>query len=257
MQRNMNTTPLTPPPEYGLCPSYDESQEKIDALVDNVSVGDLRAILRVLLASSDVATSERFIYAAQSHLLQTPTKHLPAPNSLLLFPSPAYPDSNPFDNRGDTRPSPLLYRLANRTRMLCASGLYREAIQTIICIVQTSLCPGARWWPGSELAELYRGVDEDIVNVIAMIMFHVQGLRQAINALRTPTPSPPRGPRKLPRTSKAAKRPDDGESAEDYLDLIVDLGTELNKVRSAVQAWDGIFPFQRGMSALTSAATRA
>lgn len=54
----MNTTPLTPPPEYGLCTSYDESQEKMfvhfssevglyayrilysDALVDNVSVGE-------------------------------------------------------------------------------------------------------------------------------------------------------------------------------------------------------------------------
>ncbi|CAE6442544.1 unnamed protein product [Rhizoctonia solani] len=253
----MNMTPLTPPPEYNLCPSYDESQEKIEALVDNVSVGDLRAILRVLLASSDVATSERFIYASQSHLLQTCTKHLPAPNSLLLFPSPAYPDSSQFDHRGDTRPSPLLYRLANRARMLYASGLYKEAIQTIICIVQTSLCPGARWWPGSELAELYRGVDDDIVNVIGMVMFHVQGLRQAINALRTPTPSPPRGSRKLPRTSKVAKKQEDGESAEDYLDLIVDLGTELNKVRTMVQAWDGSFPFQRGMAALTSAATRA
>ncbi|CAE6456977.1 unnamed protein product [Rhizoctonia solani] len=252
----MNTTPLTPPPEYGLCPSYDESQEKIDALVDNVSVGDLRAILRVLLASTDVATSERFIYAAQSQLLQTSTKHLPAPNSLLLFPSPAYLESH-FDNRGDTRPSPLLYRLANRARMLCASGLYREAIQTIICIAQTCLCPGARWGPGSELAELYRGVDEDIVNVIGMVMFHVQGLRQAMNALRTPTPSPPRGPRKLPRTSKTAKKREDEEPAEEYLDLIVDLGTELNQVRSTVQAWDGSFPFQRGMAALTSAATRA
>ncbi|CAE7074247.1 unnamed protein product [Rhizoctonia solani] len=253
----MNMTPLTPPPEQGLCPSHDESQEKIDALVDNVSVGDLRAILRVLLASSDVATSERFIYAAQAQLLQTSTKHLPAPNSLLIFSSPTYPDSSYFDNRGDTRPSPLLYRLANRARMLCASGLYREAIHTIICIVQTCLCPGARWWAGSELAELYRGVDDDIINVIGMLMLHVRGLRQAINALRTPTPSPPRGPRKLPRTSRAAKKQEEGESSEEYLDLIVDLGTELNKVRSAVQAWDGSFPFQRGMVALTTAATQA
>lgn len=223
----------------------------------DVATLSLRAILRVVLASSDVATSERFIHAAQTQLLQTSTKHLPAPNSLLLFPSPTYPDSSYFDNRGDTRPSPLLYRLANRARMLCASGLYREAIQTIICIAQTCLCPGARWWAGSELAEMYRGVDEDIVNVIGMLMLHVRGLRQAIHALRTPSPSPPRPPRKLPRTSRGVKKQEEGESPDEYLDLIVDLGTELNKVRSAVQAWDGCFPFQRGMSALATAATQA
>lgn len=250
-------TPLTPPPEYGLCASSEECQEKIDALVDNVSVGDLRVILRHLLASSDVGTSERFIYAAQSHLLQTSSRHLPAPNSLLLFPSPSYPDTNHFDNRGDTRPSPLLYRLASRTRMLYASGLLREAIQTIVCIVQTGLCPGARWWDGCDLAELYRRIDEDIVCVVGMAMDHVKGLRQAMSALRTPTPSPQRGARKLPRASKAMKKREDGESAEDYLDLIVDLGTELNKIRTAVAAWNGNFPFQKGMAALAFAASRA
>lgn len=253
----MNVTPLTPPPEYGLCVSSEECQEKIDALVENVSVGDLRVILRHLLASSDVGTSERFLYAAQSHLLQTSSKHLPGPNSLLLFPSPSYPDTNNFDHRGDTRPSPLLYRLASRTRMLYASGLLREAIQTILCIIQTSLCPGARWWDGCDLAELYRRIDEDIVCVVGMSMDYVKGLRQAMNALRTPTPSPQRGVRKLPRASKAAKKREDGESAEDYLDLIVDLGTELSKVRTAVTAWNGNFPFQKGMAALTFAASRA
>ncbi|KAF8604713.1 hypothetical protein BDV93DRAFT_605994 [Ceratobasidium sp. AG-I] len=253
----MNMTPLTPPPERGQYPSSDECYEKIDALVDNVSVGDLRVILRHLLASSDVSTSERFCYAAQSHLLQSSPKPLPAPNSLLLFASPPYPDAGAFDSRGDTRPSPLLYRLASRTRMLYASGLLREAIQTILCIVQTSACPSARWWEGSDLAELYRRIDEDIVCVISMAMDHVQGLRQAMSALRTPTPSPLRGARKLPRPSKSPKRRDDGESAEDYLDLIVDLGTELGKIRTIVAQWNGTFPFQKGMSALAFAASRA
>lgn len=251
-------SPLTPPPERGQYPSSDECYEKIDALVDNVSVGDLRVILRHLLASSDISTSERFCYAAQSHLLQSSPKPLPAPNSLLLFACPSYPDTtSSFDSRGDTRPSPLLYRLASRTRMLYASGLLREAIQTILCIVQTSVCPGARWWDGSDLAELYRRIDEDIVCVISMAMDHVQGLRQAMSALRTPTPSPQRGARKLPRSSKSPKRRDDGESAEDYLDLIVDLGTELNKIRTVVAGWNGNFPFQKGMSALAFAASRA
>lgn len=189
--------------------------------------------------------------------MQTSSKHLPAPNSLLLFPSPSYPNTDSFDNRGDTRPSPLLYRLASRTRMLYASGLLREAIQTIICIIQTSLCPGARWWDGCDLAELYRQIDADIVCVIGMSMDHVQGLRQAMSALRTPAPSPPRGSRKLPRSGKAPKRRDNGESAEDYLDLIVDLGTELNKVRAAVAAWNGNFPFPNGMGALAFAVSRA
>ncbi|KAG9103804.1 hypothetical protein FRC06_007923 [Ceratobasidium sp. 370] len=252
----MNMTPLTPPPEYGQYISSDECQEKIDALVDNVSVGDLRIILRHLLASSDVGTSERFIHAAQSHLLQTCPKPLPAPNSLLILACPSYPGADPFGSRRDTQPSPLLYRLASRTRMLYASGLLCEAIQTILCIVQTTMCPGAQWWDGSDLAELYRRIDEDIVCVIHLAMEHVHGLRQAMNSLRTPSPSPPRGSRKLSRT-KGAKRRDEGESAEEYLDLIVDLGIELNKVRAAVVSWGGNFPFQKGATALARAASRA
>jgi hypothetical protein len=139
--------------------------------------------------------------------------------------------------------------------MLYSSGLLREAMQTILCIVQTSLCPGARWWEGSDLGELYRRIDDDIVCVISLAMDHIQGLRQAMSSLRTPTPSPPRGSRKLPRT-KMSKRREEGES-EEYLDLIVDLGTELSKIRAAVAAWNGNFPFQKGMSALAFAASRA
>jgi hypothetical protein len=217
----------------------------------------LRIILRHLLASSDLATSERFIHAAQLHLLQTSSKHLPAPNSLLLFPSPSYPETSSFDSRGDTRPSPLLYRLASRVRLLNASGLFREAIQTILCIIQTSLCPGARWWDGCDLAELYRRIDDDIVFVVAATMDKVQGLREAMSALRTPTPSPSRGARKLPRTGKAVRRQEDGESAEDYLYLIIELGTELDKVRATIAAWNGNFPFQKGMAALALVASRA
>ncbi|KAG9124025.1 hypothetical protein FRC07_013169 [Ceratobasidium sp. 392] len=251
----MNMTPLTPPPEYGQYPS-DECQDKIDALVDNVSVGDLRVILRHLLASSDVGTSERFILASQSHLLQTCPKPLPAPNSLLILACPSYPGgADPFGSRRDTQPSPLLYRLASRTRMLYASGLLCEAIQTILCIVQTSMCPGAQWWDGSDLAELYRRIDEDIVCVIHLAMEQVYGLRQAMNSLRTPSPSPPRGSRKRSRT-RAVKK-DEGDTAEEYLDLMVNLGTEMNKVQAAVAAWNGNFPFPKGASALARAVSRS
>lgn len=141
--------------------------------------------------------------------------------------------------------------------MLYASGLLREAIQTIICIVQTSACSGAQWREGSDLAELYRRIDEDIVCVISMAMDHVHGLRQAMSALRTPTPSPSRSARKIARPSKSPKRRNDGESAEDVLDLIVDLGTELSRIRTIVAQWGGNFPFQKGMSALAFAASRA
>ncbi|KAG8707633.1 hypothetical protein FRC09_001725 [Ceratobasidium sp. 395] len=251
----MNTTPLTPPPEYGQYTS-EECQDKIDALVDNVSAGDLRVILRHLLSASDVGTSERFILAAQSHLSQTCPKPFPAPNSLLIFACPSYPGAEHFGNRRDTLPSPLLYRLACRIRMLYSSGLLGEAIQTILCIVQSAMCPGARWWSGSDLAELYRRIDDDIVCVIHMAMEQVTGLRQAINSLRTPSPSPPRGSRKRSRT-RGVKRDDVLDTAGEYLDLIVDLGTELNKVRGTVAGWNGNFPFQRGASALARAVSRA
>ncbi|QRV89517.1 hypothetical protein RhiJN_17535 [Ceratobasidium sp. AG-Ba] len=253
----MNMTPLTPPPEHGQYSTYDECQEKIDALVDNVSVGDLRVILRHLLASSDVTTSERFCQAAQSHLLQTFPKPLPAPNSLLLFACPSYPDADPFGSRRDTQPAPLLYRLASRTRMLYASGLLPEAIQTISHIVQTASCPGAQWSDGSDLAELYRRIDEDIVCVIHLAMEHVQGLRQVMGSLRTPSPSPPRGSRKPTKTRGGVKRRGDDEPAEQFLDLIVDLGLELNKARAAVASWNGNFPFPQGASAIARAASRS
>ncbi|KAF8606423.1 hypothetical protein BDV93DRAFT_604408 [Ceratobasidium sp. AG-I] len=251
----MNMTPLTPPPALGQYAS-SECYEKIDALVDNVSVGDLRVIISELLKSSDVSTSERFCHAAQLHLLQTSPKPLPAPNSLLLFERSEL-DPGSFGNRGDTQPSPLLYSLASRTRMLYASGLLREAIRTILCIVQTGMCPGARWSEGNDLAELYRRIDEDIVCVIRMAMDHVQGLRQAMSALRTPTPTLSRGTRELSRSSKSLKRRDDGESAEGYLELIIDLGAELTKIQTTVVQWDGVFPFKKGMSAFALAVSRA
>jgi hypothetical protein len=139
--------------------------------------------------------------------------------------------------------------------MLYASGLLPEAIQTILCIVQTTLCPGAQWWDGSDLAELYRRIDEDIVCVIHLAMEHIQGLRQAMGALRTPSPSPPRGTRKASRSRGGVKRRAD-DPAEDFLDLIVDLGLELNKARTVVASWNGNFPFPKGASAIARAASR-
>ncbi|QRW03729.1 hypothetical protein RhiLY_02728 [Ceratobasidium sp. AG-Ba] len=253
----MNMTPLTPPPEHGQYSTYDECQENVDALVDNVSVGDLRVILRHLLASSDVTTSERFCQAAQSHLLQTFPKPLPAPNSLLLFACPSYPDADPFGSRRDTQPAPLLYRLASRTRMLYASGLLPEAIQTISHIVQTASCPGAQWWDGSDLAELYRRMTKTLY---ALSNRHgtCPGAQASHGlSLRTPSPSPPRGSRKPTKTRGGVKRRGDDEPAEQFLDLIVDLGLELNKARAAVASWNGNFPFPQGASAIARAASRS
>jgi hypothetical protein len=211
----------------------------------------LRIILRQL-ASSDCAFAEQFLRAAQLYLLQVASKH-PAPNSLLLAPSPSDPNTNNSDNQHDTRtsyqPAPLLCRLASRVQMLYSSGLLREAIQAIICILQTSLCPGVRWSDGCDLAELYNRIDEDIVCVINIAIKNVQGLKQAIRAPQMPT----RGTRKLARTGKVARRHVDEESAEDYLDLLVELGTELQKIQVAVAAWNGQFPFPKGTAALAVA----
>ncbi|KAF8264920.1 hypothetical protein EI94DRAFT_1737290 [Lactarius quietus] len=124
----------------------------VDSFIANARVEDLRATVRILLASMPPSTAQAFTKAARSRLASPNAS--PVPHSQILF---LFDDADPMPTSG-------LYDLLAHARALYGAGMGLTSFGIFASIMRGSL--GLRWTPYGATADVLTLIDGDICQAI-------------------------------------------------------------------------------------------
>jgi hypothetical protein len=124
----------------------------VDSFIANARVDDLRATVRILLASMPPSTAQAFTKAARSRLASPNAS--PPPHSQMLF---LFDDVDPIPTSG-------LYDLLAHARALYGAGMGLTSFGIFVDIIRSSL--GLRWTPYGATADVLTLIDGDICQAI-------------------------------------------------------------------------------------------
>lgn len=124
----------------------------VDSFIANARVEDLRATVRILLASMPPSTAQAFTKAARSRLSSPNASPLPHPQILFYF------------DGVEPTPTSGLYDILAHARALYGAGMGLTSFGVFATIIRTSL--GLRWTPFGAAAEAFALIDGDICQAI-------------------------------------------------------------------------------------------
>jgi len=124
----------------------------VDSFIANARVDDLRATIRILLASMPPSTAQAFTKAARSRLSSTNASPLPRPQILFYY------------DGADPMPTSGLYDILAHARALYGAGMGLSSFGVFATIIRSSF--GLRWTPFGAAAEAFTLIDGDICQAI-------------------------------------------------------------------------------------------
>ncbi|KAI9461904.1 hypothetical protein BJY52DRAFT_164069 [Lactarius psammicola] len=124
----------------------------VDSFIANARVEDLRATVRILLASMPPSTAQAFTKAARSRMASSNASPLPHAPILFLF------------DGADPMPTSSLYDILAHARALYGAGMGLTSFGIFANIVRSSL--GLRWTPYGATADALTLIDGDICQAI-------------------------------------------------------------------------------------------
>ncbi|KAI9507302.1 hypothetical protein F5148DRAFT_1206105 [Russula earlei] len=124
----------------------------VDSFIANARVDDLRATVRILLASMPPSTAQAFTKAARSRLTSANASPLPRPQILFYY------------DGAEPAPSSGLYDILAHARALYGAGMGLTSFGVLATVIRTSF--GLRWTPFGAAAEAFALIDGDICQAI-------------------------------------------------------------------------------------------
>jgi hypothetical protein len=124
----------------------------VDSFIANARIEDLRATVRILLASTPPSTAQAFTKAARSRLSNPNAS--PLPHSQVLF----------YFDGAEPTPTSTLYDILAHARALYGAGMGLTSFGVLATVIRTSL--GLRWTPFGAAAEAFALIDGDICQAI-------------------------------------------------------------------------------------------
>ncbi|KAH8987255.1 hypothetical protein EDB92DRAFT_1876055 [Lactarius akahatsu] len=124
----------------------------VDSFIANARAEDLRATVRILLASMPPSTAQAFTKAARSRMASSNASPLPHAQILFLF------------DGADTMPTSGLHDILAHARALYGAGMGLTSFGIFTTIVRSSL--GLRWSPYGATADALTLIDGDICQAI-------------------------------------------------------------------------------------------
>ncbi|KAI0255618.1 hypothetical protein BJV78DRAFT_1177192 [Lactifluus subvellereus] len=124
----------------------------VDSFIANARVEDLRATIRILLASMPPSTAQAFTKAARSRLSSANASPLPRPQILFYY------------DGADPTPTSGLYDILAHARALYGAGMGLASFGVFTTIIRSSF--GLRWTPFGAAAEAFTLIDGDICQAI-------------------------------------------------------------------------------------------
>ncbi|KAI0295127.1 hypothetical protein B0F90DRAFT_1752870 [Multifurca ochricompacta] len=124
----------------------------VDSFIANARVEDLRATVRILLATMPPSTAQAFTKAARSRLSSSNASPLPHPQVLFYF------------DGTDASPTSGLYDVLAHARALYGAGMGLTSFGIFTTIIRNSL--GLRWTPFGTVIDAFTLIDGDICQAL-------------------------------------------------------------------------------------------